>query len=121
MAAIAKGAVGVAAGFVENALAKAIPVAIGTLDALIVVFYLTATTLLGIWLGRGQKNNRDYFLAGHKLPTWSLLLSIVATETSTVTFLNPVFGSLPFTAPTISEANRMLSTGTTLVSRSMPG
>jgi solute:Na+ symporter, SSS family len=27
-------------------------------------------------------------LAGHKLPTWSLLLSIVATETSTVTFLS---------------------------------
>ena len=64
------------------------PVAIGTLDTLIVVFYLVATTLLGIWLGRGQKNNRDYFLAGHKLPTWSLLLSIVATETSTVTFLS---------------------------------
>jgi SSS family solute:Na+ symporter len=69
-------------------LPAAIPVAIGTLDALIVVFYLAATTLLGIWLGRGQKNNRDYFLASHKLPTWSLLLSIVATETSTVTFLS---------------------------------
>ena len=69
-------------------LLAAIPVAIGTLDALIVVAYLVATTLLGIWLGRGQKNNRDYFLAGHKLPTWSLLLSIVATETSTVTFLS---------------------------------
>lgn len=64
------------------------PVAIGTLDAFIVVAYLAATTLLGIWLGRGQKTNRDYFLAGHKLPTWSLLLSIVATETSTVTFLS---------------------------------
>jgi SSS family transporter len=62
--------------------------AIGTFDTLIVVVYLAATTLLGIWLGRGQKNNRDYFLAGHKLPTWSLLLSIVATETSTVTFLS---------------------------------
>jgi SSS family transporter len=69
-------------------LLAAIPVAIGSVDALIVVVYLIATTLLGIWLGRGQKNNRDYFLAGHKLPTWSLLLSIVATETSTVTFLS---------------------------------
>jgi SSS family transporter len=62
--------------------------AIGPIDAVIVATYLVATTLLGIWLGRGQKNNRDYFLAGHKLPTWSLLLSIVATETSTVTFLS---------------------------------
>ena len=70
------------------ALPAAIPLAIGSVDALIVVVYLVATTLLGIWLGRGQKNNRDYFLAGHKLPTWSLLLSIVATETSTVTFLS---------------------------------
>ena len=43
-------------------LPAAIPVAIGSLDALIVVVYLAATTLLGIWLGRGQKNNRDYFL-----------------------------------------------------------
>jgi SSS family solute:Na+ symporter len=63
-------------------------VAIGTVDALIVVAYLAATTILGIWLGRGQKNNRDYFLAAHKLPTWALLVSIVATETSTVTFLS---------------------------------
>lgn len=69
-------------------LLAASPVAIGSVDALIVAAYLIATTLLGIWLGRGQKNNRDYFLAGHKLPTWSLLLSIVATETSTVTFLS---------------------------------
>ena len=63
-------------------------VAIGTVDALIVAAYLVGTVALGIWLGRGQKNNRDYFLGGHQLPTWSLLLSIVATETSTVTFLS---------------------------------
>ncbi|HEX4415532.1 MAG TPA: sodium:solute symporter [Lacipirellulaceae bacterium] len=63
-------------------------VVIGSVDACIVVAYLVATILLGIWLGRGQKNNREYFLGGHQLPTWSLLLSIVATETSTVTFLS---------------------------------
>ena len=62
--------------------------AIGTVDALIVAVYLVATVLLGVWLGRGQKTNRDFFLGGHQLPTWSLLLSIVATETSTVTFLS---------------------------------
>lgn len=69
-------------------LPAATSVAIGSVDAFIVAAYLLATILLGVWLGRGQKNNRDFFLGGHQLPTWSLLLSIVATETSTVTFLS---------------------------------
>jgi solute:Na+ symporter, SSS family len=63
-------------------------VAIGPVDALIVVAYITAAAALGIALGRGQKDNRDFFLADHRLPTWALLLSIIATETSTVTFLS---------------------------------
>lgn len=63
-------------------------VAIGPIDALVVVVYVVASTLLGIYLGRGQVDQRDYFLAGRSLPTWALLLSIVATETSTVTFLS---------------------------------
>lgn len=62
--------------------------AIGGIDGLIVAAYIAATTLLGILLGRGQADNRDYFLGGHRLPTWALLVSIVATETSTVTFLS---------------------------------
>ncbi len=37
---------------------------------------------------RGQSNQADFFLGGRQLPTWALLLSIVATETSTVTFLS---------------------------------
>jgi SSS family transporter len=63
-------------------------VAIGPVDALIVIAYVTAAALLGIALGRGQKDNREFFLADHRLPTWALLLSIIATETSTVTFLS---------------------------------
>ena len=66
----------------------AIAVAIGPIDSLIVVAYLVATTLFGVYLGRGQADNRDFFLGGHRLPTWALLVSIVATETSTVTFLS---------------------------------
>lgn len=62
--------------------------AIGRFDLAIVVAYLVGTTALGIWLGRGQADNRDFFLGGHRLPTWALLVSIVATETSTVTFLS---------------------------------
>lgn len=65
-----------------------IAAAIGPIDAAIVVAYLVVSTLLGLWLGRGQADQRDYFLGGKQLPTWALLLSIVATETSTVTFLS---------------------------------
>ena len=62
--------------------------AIGTVDALIVIVYVCAAASIGVLLGRGQTDNRQFFLADHRLPTWALLLSIVATETSTVTFLS---------------------------------
>lgn len=39
-------------------------------------------------MGRGQRSTVDYFLGGRSLPWWAVLLSIVATETSTVTFLS---------------------------------
>jgi solute:Na+ symporter, SSS family len=61
---------------------------IHAIDAAIIVGYLTAVLALGVWVGRGQKNTTDYFLGDRSLPTWAVLLSIVATETSTVTFLS---------------------------------
>lgn len=59
-----------------------------SLDLWIIGCYLLATLVLGLWLGRGQKNQSDFFLGGRDLPWAALLLSIVATETSTVTFLS---------------------------------
>lgn len=58
------------------------------IDAAIVIGYLMAVLALGMWVGRGQKDTVDYFLGDRSLPTWAVLLSIVATETSTVTFLS---------------------------------
>jgi len=58
------------------------------LDATIVVLYLLAVLVFGLWVGRGQRTSADYFLGGRSLPWGALLLSIVATETSTVTFLS---------------------------------
>lgn len=63
-------------------------VAIGPVDTAIVAVYVVATTALGLLIGRGQADNREFFLGGRRLPTWALLVSIVATETSTVTFLS---------------------------------
>ena len=62
--------------------------AIQPIDSLIVVGYLAGVLALGLWVGRGQQSTVDYFLGGRSLPWWTLLLSIVATETSTVTFLS---------------------------------
>ncbi|HJQ11416.1 MAG TPA: sodium:solute symporter [Gemmatimonadaceae bacterium] len=58
------------------------------LDFLVLVAYLIATTLLGIWLGRNQKDTKDYFVAGHAIPWWAVLFSVVATETSALTFIS---------------------------------
>lgn len=58
------------------------------LDLVLLVAYLGGTIAFGLWMGRGQKTANDYLLGGRDLPWWALLLSIVATETSTVTFLS---------------------------------
>ena len=41
----------------------------------------------GWFFGKDQKNYNDYFRGGGNLPWWALTLSIVATETSTLTFV----------------------------------
>src|SRR5256714_6309686 len=58
------------------------------LDFLVLAAYLIATTLLGIWLGRNQKDAKDYFVAGKTIPWWAVLFSVVATETSALTFIS---------------------------------
>ncbi|HET7585974.1 MAG TPA: sodium:solute symporter [Gemmatimonadaceae bacterium] len=58
------------------------------LDAVVLVAYLAGTTLLGVWLGRRQRDTRDYFVAGHTIPWWAVLFSVVATETSALTFIS---------------------------------
>ena len=61
---------------------------IGTVDSTIVIFYMLAVLTFGIWIGRNKRSSSDYFLGDRSLPWGAVLLSIVATETSTVTFLS---------------------------------
>jgi SSS family solute:Na+ symporter len=58
------------------------------LDFIVLVVYLLGTTALGIWLGRNQKDSKDYFVAGQAIPWWAVLFSVVATETSALTFIS---------------------------------
>ncbi len=60
----------------------------GLLDLVVVIVYLAGTTALGMWLGRNQKNSRDYFVADRNLPWWAVMFSIVAAETSALTFIS---------------------------------
>ena len=61
---------------------------IGVIDGIIVIAYLAAVLALGLWIGRGKQTPARYFLGDRSLPWGAVLLSIVATETSTVTFLS---------------------------------
>src|SRR5512139_2785382 len=59
------------------------------LPALVAIaIYLAGIDLLGAWLGRGQRDAGDYFLGRHAMPWWAVMASIVATETSALTFLS---------------------------------
>ncbi|MBM3975254.1 MAG: transporter [Planctomycetes bacterium] len=61
---------------------------LSALDLVLLCAYMLGTVGFGLWMGRGQKSASDYLLGGRDLPWWTLLLSIVATETSTATFLS---------------------------------
>jgi solute:Na+ symporter, SSS family len=58
------------------------------LDLTIVVAYLALVVGAGFFFGRRQQTTRRYFLAGHDVPWWAIAASIVATETSTITFIS---------------------------------
>src|SRR5437868_7444437 len=57
-------------------------------DWLVVVVYLTGIIWLGSWIGKGQRSTRDYFLGSKNVPWWGVGLSIIATETSALTFIS---------------------------------
>lgn len=56
-------------------------------DWAVIILYLLGMIGMGIWFGKDQRNARDYFLGSRNLPWWSVGLSIVATETSALTFI----------------------------------
>jgi solute:Na+ symporter, SSS family len=56
-------------------------------DYLVIGGYLAAITVFGSWFARFQKTTRDYFLTDRSVPWWAICFTVVATETSTLTFI----------------------------------
>ena len=58
------------------------PLSARTLNA-----HLVALTAFGTYFARFQRSSKDYFLTGHSVPWWAICFTIVATETSTLSFI----------------------------------
>lgn len=58
------------------------------IDLVIIFGYLIGIVLFGAWFARKQKTTTDYFLGDRSVPWWAVAASIVATETSTITFIS---------------------------------
>ncbi len=59
-----------------------------TLDLIIIFGYLIGVTLFGVWFSSKQETTEDYFVGDRNVPWWAIAASIVATETSTITFIS---------------------------------
>jgi len=57
------------------------------LDYAVVAVYLLGITAFGSYFARFQSNTRNYFLTDNSTPWWAICFTIVATETSTLTFI----------------------------------
>ena len=65
---------------------------LSAIDLTIIASYLIFIVCLGIWYGRREESLEDYCLGGRSVPWIAVLLSIVATETSALTFIGtPAF------------------------------
>ncbi len=58
------------------------------LDFVVIIAYLLGVTLLGVYVGRRQRDAKDYFVADREIPWWAVMFSIVASETSALTFIS---------------------------------
>lgn len=57
-------------------------------DLIIVLIYLISVAIVGILSGGKQKSIKDYFLGAEKIPWLAVSFSIIAAETSTLTFIS---------------------------------
>src|SRR5215471_5323759 len=70
------------------------------IDCAVLLLYLLGVTVLGARFRRSQRTVKDYFLGARNIPWFVISLSIVATETSTLTLIGvPALAYSTFGSP----------------------
>src|SRR6266699_3673565 len=71
-----------------------------TIDYAVLVAYLAGITAFGVMFRKSQRTVKDYFLGAKNIPWVVISLSIVATETSTLTLVGvPALAYSTFARP----------------------
>jgi len=60
---------------------------LGGFDWAVIVLYFAIIAAIGVWAARKNKTTDDYFLGGRRMPWFTAMLSLLATEASAVTFI----------------------------------
>ena len=56
-------------------------------DGAVIIIYFVGIVGIGLYAARRNTSLKDFALGGHSIPWWAVLASIIAAETSAVTFL----------------------------------
>lgn len=59
-----------------------------SIDWIVLIITLVAVVVYGVFIGRGQKSNESYLKADNKMPWYIVLIGIMATQASAITFLS---------------------------------
>ncbi|MBV8251192.1 MAG: sodium:solute symporter [Chitinophaga sp.] len=59
-----------------------------SLDWIVLVATLSFIVLYGVWKSRGKQNMESYFLGNQSMPWYIVLLSIIGTQASAITFIS---------------------------------
>jgi solute:Na+ symporter, SSS family len=59
-----------------------------TIDWVVLILTLAVIILYGLYKGRASKNMEGYFLSNRSMPWWMVLLGIMGTQASAITFLS---------------------------------
>ena len=57
-------------------------------DIIVMIAYFAVVLAIGAGFARQGRDPEDYFLGGHAIPWWAVMMSIVATETSALTVIS---------------------------------